>query len=177
MKCIIFDTETTGLVKTRQIPLRRQPEIIEFYGVKVDLLSGKVYEELHSLFKPQLPVSEVITQITGITNDTVAKAPAFRTKAAEIVKFLQSGAAVCAHNLRFDMDMIEIELERCGLQIQWPTRICTVEATFGINGKRMKLGQLHEHLFKENFEGAHRAKSDVKALSRCAVELRKIGMI
>lgn len=33
---IVFDTETTGLLKPESAPLSEQPQIIEFAGIKVD---------------------------------------------------------------------------------------------------------------------------------------------
>jgi DNA polymerase-3 subunit alpha len=41
----------------------------------------------------------------------------------------------------------------------------------------MKLADLHEFLFGEGFEDAHRAKSDVMATVRCFIELCKRGDI
>ena len=55
--------------------------------------------------------------------------------------------------------------------------ICTVEASYHYNNKRMKLQDLHEFLFGEGFTDAHRAKSDVMATVRCFIELVKRGDI
>ena len=43
MRLLIFDTETSGLVQTRLVPLKKQPSIIEFYGCVVDLATGEVF--------------------------------------------------------------------------------------------------------------------------------------
>jgi hypothetical protein len=39
------------------------------------------------------------------------------------------------------------------------------------------MSALHQHLFGEPFEGAHRAKQDTLALLRCCVELLHKGML
>ena len=58
MKAVIFDTETTGLVKNRTIKLDNQPEIIEFYGALVDLgKKGKILKEVDTLIKPNKALS------------------------------------------------------------------------------------------------------------------------
>jgi hypothetical protein len=41
----------------------------------------------------------------------------------------------------------------------------------------MTMAGLHEYLFKEKFEGAHRARVDVQALKRCCLELMRRDML
>jgi DNA polymerase III epsilon subunit-like protein len=172
-----FDTETTGLVENRTVKLDKQPEIIEFYGALVNLDTGKVLKEIDQLFKPSREISEEITKITGIDNDMVANSPPFKQFADVIKTLLQNAPAVLAHNLSFDIDMVELEMERLGKKVEWPHKICTVEQTKHLKGFRLKLSLLHEHLFGTPFSGAHRAKVDVEALIRCAVKLRAEGVL
>ena len=185
MKAIIFDTETTGLLKNRTIKLSLQPEIIEFHGQFVDLKKKKIGPKFSTLIKPKKPLSDkpvpgdkkTITQITGITNEMLKDKPSFKEVSQKIIKILQSAPVVIAHNLGFDSEMIEIELERLGIEMQWPRKICTVESTIAMKGHRLTLTKLYLELFGEAFENAHRAKSDVDALTACSIELFKRGML
>jgi DNA polymerase III epsilon subunit-like protein len=175
----IFDTETTGLLDTRLIPLVRQPRIIEFYGAMVDLDAGpEPLWELDTLLNPGVPISEEITRITGIDDEMVRNAPTFDAFEPLLsCAWTQSSMVVIAHNASFDVEMVDIEYERQGLHVLWPPVICTVEQTVHLRGHRLNLQALHELLFEERFKEAHRARNDVRALIRCCVELRKRGCL
>jgi DNA polymerase III epsilon subunit-like protein len=171
---IIFDTETTGLVENRTLRLDRQPYVTEFYGELVNLDSGEVKVELDVMFSVPVALDEKIIKITGITDEMLRGKPTFLPS---VIDFLEQGEVAIAHNLSFDRDMIEIECERLARKIIWPRGLCTVEQTIGMKGYRLTLSNLHLELFGEPFPGSHRARADVKALTRCCVELRKRKMI
>jgi DNA polymerase-3 subunit alpha len=194
MKALVFDTETTGLTKNRTIKLDMQPEVIEIYAVLMDLKKNKKLKELRPfrkltktergleyLIKPKKPLldkplpgdKKTITQITGITNDALKDAPQFEEVADAIFAMMEEAPIIIAHNASFDRDMINIEAERMNKTLVWPKVLCTVEQTIHVRGYRLSLSNLHEELFKEPFAGAHRAKIDVEALTRCCVELVK----
>jgi len=184
MIAVVFDTETTSLIPNHSVKIDALPEVIEFYAAKVDLKKGKVLKELDMLIKPSRSLSDkpalgdkkTTTQITGITNEMLAKMKPFKDHADEIAKILTSADYVIAHNVSFDKEVIDIEFERLKRKIKWPRAICTVEATAHIKGSRMTLTKLHEYLFGKTFD-AHRAKSDVEALIRCCCELYRREMI
>jgi len=179
VKVVCFDTETTGLVENRTRALERQPEIIEFYGCVASLVTGKVSYEVDVLIKPStMPLEEHTTKITGIKTEDLTEAPSFGEIAPQIEDLFSRAKVAIAHNATFDRDMLEIEYQRLGRVLTLPSRLlCTVEQTNHIKGHRLSLSALHEHLFGEVFSGAHRAKEDVRALLRCAVELRKRDML
>jgi DNA polymerase III epsilon subunit-like protein len=161
VRAFIFDTETTGLVKNSLIPLDNQPRVIEFFGHTVDDSTGEVLNEIEFLCNPGITIEPKITQITGIKpEDLVAQAP-FSYYAPEVVEAIGNADAVVAHNLSFDMALIAADCARCGTELKWPPRL--------------SLGALHEHLFGEPFKDAHRARTDVQALTKCFLELRKRG--
>lgn len=179
---VVFDTETTGLVTNRSIKLSRQPEIIEFYACLVDLSSGKVAKDIHHIIQPTVewPMTDYTIKATKtkLGNDLLADKPKFAAVADSIKAFLEAAPSVIAHNVSFDKDMVEIEFERLGQTITWPKRcICTVEQTLHMKGHRLNQTKLHELLFKEAFDGAHRAPQDVAALTRIACELYRRGLI
>lgn len=177
-----FDTETTGLVKSRLIKLDKQPEVIEFYGCLVNLDNGKIDRELDLLIRPtvEFPMTPFTIKETKtkLSNAMLEPAPQF-SEVKEIIKdLLERAPLVIAHNLSFDKEMIEIELERLGEKIEWPPGLCTVEQTAHLKGVRLNLTKLHQFLFDgATFEDAHRARYDVMAMTRCAVELQKRGLL
>jgi DNA polymerase III epsilon subunit-like protein len=181
---VVFDTETTGLTKNRTVRLEKQPEVIEFYAALVDLDAGPVpLEEYYTLIRPtvEYPMSEYTIRETKtkISNAELKDAPVFREVADAIHDFLsEPRPGNLAHNLSFDRDMIEIELERLGRKIVWPMLgICTVEQTVHLRGRRLNQTALHQYLFQKEFDNAHRAKADCGALINIAVELRKRRII
>lgn len=180
MIALLLDTETTGLIDNHTIKLEHQPHVIEFYSCLADLDTGGVIDEIDEIIRPPSSdsISEEITRITGITWEMVSNRPSFVDVSPRIVASIEAAPMIVAHNLSFDMEMIDLELERMGVKVRWPRRkICTVEQTIYVRGHRLNLSALHEMLFKEKFSGAHRAKVDVQALLRCCVELHRREMI
>lgn len=176
MKAFIFDTETTGLVKNSLVPLPQQPRIIEFFGHTVDDETGQVLNELEFFCDPGVPLDPVITKITGIKPEDLKDARPFHEHAPALCKAIEAADAVVAHNLSFDLALVDADCARCDRQVAWPKRlICTVEETEWIKGHRLSLTALYEELFGETFKDAHRARIDVAALTRCFLELRKRG--
>lgn len=175
MRTFIYDTETDGLIKSSAVRLEKQPRIIELFGVVLNEHDQEV-ETWQSLFAHPKPLDPIIIDVTGITNDLLKDAPPFIDKAAELKQLLESCDRVVGHNLTFDRDMVNNEMRRCNMNVNW-TRdmICTVEATEHYKGFRLGLNVLHEELFGERFKDAHRAEPDVRALVRCYIELKKRG--
>jgi DNA polymerase III alpha subunit (gram-positive type) len=177
MIVVLIDCESTGFINNHVIKLDRQPEVIEFYGCRADLDTGEILEEVDQLIKPVTQISEKITEITGITNAMVENAPAFAEVLPAVKSLLESAPMVIGHNLSYDQELLDIEFEKQGQRVNWPKKVCTVEATEWVKGYRLNLSALHEMLFGEKFEGAHRAKVDVMATMRCAVELHRRSWI
>jgi DNA polymerase III epsilon subunit-like protein len=176
MKALVFDTETTGLIKNKLQHIDSQPFIIELFGVSLDD-EGNELGTIDHLFDPGFKVSEEITRITGITPQMLVGKPKFKQHAEEVKAFIEDHDCVVAHNLSYDKAMIDFEMRRAGLTVDWPELICTVESTEHIKGFRLNLNALHELLFGEPFTGAHRAEVDVRALASCFGKLKLTGVI
>ena len=175
---LIGDTETTGLIANRLIPASRQPEIIELYLALVDLDGDEpvVLEELDMMIRPTKPIPPFITKITRISDMMVADAETFSQVADTVAAFLAKAKTLIFHNATFDAEMLEIEFDRLGRPgVVDHELVCTVENSVHYRGRRLSLGILHEHLFGEKFKGAHRAKTDVAALIRCAHAMKQKG--
>jgi DNA polymerase III epsilon subunit-like protein len=186
MKALIFDTETTGLFKffhkhhVRPEQMKPYPWIIEYFGhVVTD--DGEVNSEEDFLVRPGALnlIDETITRITGLKPEDVADQPMFEAYADRVLAQVESAEAIVAHNLSYDMRMLEVDFKRVGKWEQIKEAlagkrlICTVEQSEHYKGHRLNLSALHEHLFGKTFEGAHRARADVGALTACYLEMRR----
>jgi DNA polymerase III subunit epsilon len=180
---IVFDTETTGLIKPSVLDIKEQPQIIELYAMKIlhrNDGSLEQIDEFETYLKPILPIEAFITKITGIDNNMVAKAPEFSQIFPALAKFHVGAHEWVAHNCAFDAAMVANEISRIGKIIHFPfppVHVCTVQKTMQFEQRRLNLTRLHEYLFGTGFADAHRAKGDVQALYRCYEELVSRGVI
>ncbi len=169
MNIVVFDTETTGLLKPESADISKQPYITEFYGVKINE-EFQIQEELESFIRPPISIPEEVIKISGITDEMVKEAPIFPMFYAKLAKFFTGVDILVAHNLPFDLGMLTAELRRLNKvnKFPWPRhQICTVEKSMHLRGHRLSLAKLHQHLLNKGFADAHRAKQDVFALVRC----------
>jgi DNA polymerase-3 subunit alpha (Gram-positive type) len=178
---IIFDTETTGLVEPASVPLDRQPEIIEFAAVRLDINTLEEQSYISFLVKPKrLPLPEKIVGITGITDDMLKDARSFARHLPTIEMFFL-GVPICvAHNCKFDIDMLRLELMRLDrvCKFPWPPQqLCTVEENMDITGRRMRLIDLYEHAIGAKPTTSHRALDDVRTLAEVVRWMRRNNKI
>jgi DNA polymerase III epsilon subunit-like protein len=177
---IIFDTETTGLLKASIVDLDKQPNIIEFAAIKLDDKTLDEVDRIEFLVHPQHELSKEIIKITGLTDEKLKDAKTFEHHYEKLVDFFIGERFLIAHNIAFDVGMLRNDLARIGRQTQFPyppRQICTVVQTMKIKGYRLNLTALHTHLFGEAFKDSHRAMTDVEALTRCVKELINQKMI
>lgn len=167
---IIFDFETTDLTLPEEARLSKQPEIIEFAGVKIDESDPDlaISEELEFLCRPKKRIPEFISNLTNITNEMVENEFPFVGSLESLESFFRGERICIAHNVAFDIQILSIELRRLDriMNFPWPSsHLCTAENSAQIYGKRIKLGDLYEKTFGKKFKEAHRAMPDVKALA------------
>jgi DNA polymerase-3 subunit epsilon len=113
--CVIVDLETTG----GHIALDRITE------VGIILIDGETIERFSTLVNPGRPIPPFIENMTGITNEMVADAPAFASLAADLASRLK-GRLLVAHNARFDYGVLKNEFKRAGIRYRSET-LCTVK--------------------------------------------------
>jgi len=176
MRTLVLDTETTALIKNKLQPLDRQPRIIEFFALSLDS-AGDELDTFSYLFNPGIKIDEKITEITGIKQEMLDDQKPFSSIAQHILEVIEVHDEIVAHNMSYDKAVIDFEMKRLGKKVRWPELICTVESTEYMKGHRMNLRSLHEFLFGEPFENAHRAENDVRATAKCFLELRKMGVV
>ena len=109
MRLIILDTETTGLSPA-------EGRIVEIAAV--EMLDGKLTgREFHHLLNPEHPISEEITEITGINDAMVAGKPTFADIAQAFIDFVGNDKLV-VHNAEFDRAFLDFEF--FNIDLDWP---------------------------------------------------------
>jgi DNA polymerase III epsilon subunit-like protein len=166
---LLFDTETTGIPKHPSSKPEVQPRLIEFGGVLVES-SGEVLEEIHCLINPEEKLEQIITKITGLTDEDLKSRWTFPEACKSILPAFKQADVLVAHNLPFDLTMMELEVERAGItDWVWPKeRICTVQEHAEEWGTFPRLLHLYEHYMGHPLEQTHRALDDVYALLEVA---------
>lgn len=176
---IVFDTETTGLPKPTAAPLEEQPKIIEFAAVRLDPKTLKQVAAFEFICSPGEKLDPVITKITGIKDSDLEDKPPFGAFYNDLAEFFLGEREMAAHFIGFDRSLLTFDLTRIDklTQFPWPIKhLCTVEASFSIKNRRLKLSELHEMAMGKPHKDAHRAMADVVALADCCRWLRKKGM-
>ena len=176
---IVFDTETTGLLNPTAIELEKQPHIIELFMLRIDK-NKKVIDEYESFFSVPVDLPKQIQKITNITPSMLEGQPVFAKERKKITEFFMGTRTLVAHNAPFDAGMLWSELSRLGMEFHFPwppNHYCTIEKSFHLENKRLKLTVLHEMATGSPHDnGAHRARADVMALLRCYEWMIEEGM-
>lgn len=146
---VALDFETTGLSP-------QSDRIIEIGAVKYS--DGKELSRFQSLVDPGMPISEYITELTGITNSELDSAPELTEVLPQFLEFLDS-LPIVAHNAAFDKGFLDTACAQHGISLnnelydtlalsRWifpglPNyRLQTLVSTFDIDG-----GRAHRALF------------------------------
>lgn len=163
---LIWDTETTGLTLHPAAALHKQPRLIEFGGVLMNLETGAVERELSWLVHPGELVSAEITKITGITNDALVGKENFAYWAAPLAEVFRSARSMVCHNTPFDKAVLAGELLRLGEKnFPWPkAEFCTMSMYTPEWGRNPKLKELYAEKMGKPLAQTHRALDDVKAM-------------
>lgn len=174
MKFAIYDTETTGLPSHQKAFIGQQPRIIELGGIITD--GEKVLDQIEFICNPGIAIEEIITKITGLTNDDLRDKSPFSDYVPQMQAFFSQADASVAHNASFDKNLLVFDLRRIKLglgSIAFPQlNICTVEETYHLYGRRMKLIELYTSFCGEYVQ-KHRALDDVMCLFEIA---KRIGL-
>jgi DNA polymerase III epsilon subunit-like protein len=166
----VFDWETTGLPFHPDAELSKQPRAIEFGGIITD--GHDILGELEFICNPGISIEPIITEITGLTNEDLADKPPFTHFIPQLATYFGNTRGRIAHNLSFDKGILTFDLQRNGrslADINWggangdAIEICTVEQTFHMYGKRVRLQDWYE-MKCGPYVQKHRALDDVRLL-------------
>lgn len=164
---IVFDTETTGLLKPEAVGAVQQPQIIDFAAVKICDSTGEELDRIEFLVNPGISLPPEITKITGYVDADLRDKPPFAAYLGRLSEFFLGERAYCAHNLPFDKGMLHWELVRLDklTAFPWPSQgICTAALSAEEYGRRLKLIELYERRLGKKLDQKHTAMADVEAL-------------
>lgn len=110
---IIFDVETTGLIPKKSTDAV-MPYITQLSYIKYNTKTCEIIEVFDSYVKipDEVIVSELITQITGITKEMCNTGISIQTAMSAFYFACKTAECVVAHNLDFDKEIIKIEFNR-----------------------------------------------------------------
>ena len=118
MRILVFDTETTGLPKSKFISpdtLDLWPHIVQFSYIIYDTLLNDIVDSKDYIIKvsENILISEESSKIHGITNE-ISRSKGFQISVVlnEFFRYLRSVDKLIGHNIEFDINMIKIELLR-----------------------------------------------------------------
>jgi exodeoxyribonuclease X len=95
---VVVDVEGNG---------QQPPDLVELAAVPIT--AGVIGEPVSWLVKPELPIRNFAARIHGLTDKSVANAPAFEEIAADVLKALDADVLV-AHNAHVDVGVLQRHL-------------------------------------------------------------------
>ncbi|MBR6102176.1 MAG: PolC-type DNA polymerase III [Ruminococcus sp.] len=161
---IVFDLETTGTYPDKD-------KIIEIGAVKLRGL--EIVDSFDTFVDPGEPLTEFITELTGITDAMLEGAPSEEEALGRFLDFCGEKPVLIAHNAAFDTGFINEALKRNNRKLNY-TSIDTVAMS------RLMLPELERH--KLNFVAEHfgfefnhhRGSEDSRVLGQIFIELAKM---
>ena len=144
-RLVVIDTETTGLGTFDRV--------VEVAAVVLDRATGETLDEYDTLINPMRDIGPV--RIHGISSSMVSAAPTFEEIAASLALRLE-GAVLVAHNLSFDVRMLDNEYQRLDAQLDPGKGICTLR----LSGEKLSLAC---DRYQIPMTRHHRALSDARA--------------
>lgn len=191
MRILFFDTETTGLPKKWDAPMKdleNWPHVIQLAWIVTDITGIVIRKQKHLIYPDgwTMPIGNFWIE-NGFTQSENEMQGIHMAYALDI--FLsdhQYCDIMVSHNMVFDHNVIGAEAYRWNRKsMNNPKKICTKEVSTdycklpGFKGKYKwpKLEELHRILFQKDFDNAHDALADVIAMKDCFFELVNRGII
>ncbi len=161
---IVFDIETTGLSAINDM-------ITEIGAVKIR--DGEIIDTYNQLINPERPIPELITNITGITDNMVKDKPIIKDVILDFVKFIGDDVLV-AHNASFDIGFIREKMKLINIELNNPV-LDTLELSRAVfpSLKSHKLNLVAKHL-NVDLVNHHRAVDDATATAKIFLKILDI---
>ncbi len=161
---VVFDIETTGLSP-------KNDKITEIGAIKIK--SGEIAESFSQLINPGRPIPELITNLTGISDEMVFDKPSIKEVLPKFKEFI-GDATLVAHNASFDMGFIRENNKDSAYPIGNPV-LDTLELARAVfpNLKSHKLNLIAKHL-KVDLLNHHRAVDDALATANILLKILEI---
>jgi len=187
---LFFDTETTGLPKSRNAPvsdLNNWPRLVQIAWLQCNQSGKEIVKQSYIIKPDNFEIPQDVIKIHGITNEKANKLGIPLQKAlSEFSTLLINSSLLIAHNIDFDEKVVGSELMRTKIKnnLSSITKVCTQKTTTDFckipchyGYKWPSLMELHQKLFNNSFDKAHDALSDVSACAKCFFELKKRNII
>lgn len=193
---LFFDTETTGLPQTRKPKnMPGQPDIIQLAALLTDSV-GNEKASISLIVEPKDPnffMHPKAEETHGITRDVIKSFGVTQMEAiTAFFGLFKKAQLTVAHNIKFDIFLMDVMLRRNGFDDLQANKFCTLEActpilnlpptpkmlAAGFNKpKSPNLGECYKYFFDEELEGAHDAMIDVRGCARVFFEIQKRGYV
>lgn len=161
---VVIDFETTGMSPNMG------DRVTEVAALRV--FEGRVVARYVSLINCGVRVPPFITELTGITQSMVNRAPDVAQVMPELVEFIGNDALV-AHNASFDEKFLIAESVRQGLQNQHQALLCSVKLARrlfrGLDS--YSLGRVSKSLGIRFNSAAHRAEADAEVTAQLMLHM------
>lgn len=184
---IIVDTESTGLTRlsfANKFNYKQWPRLVQLAWAIID--EGAITSRAAMLIQPEdFEIPAAATQIHGISHQHATEQGIPRLQALQRLKIaFDQCDTIIAHNLNYDLGIIQSEALRQEFAIKIPERrICTVHLgkQYLVHAKGIKAGgypklaQLYETLLGFSYSQQHNAESDVTACFHVYKKLKQLG--
>jgi len=178
MKVLVFDTETTGMVRFQLPPDHaEQPDLIQLGALLVDSGDWSVHARVSTLvtLRAGAQIEPAAHEAHGISEEDCARWGIAPVVACSLFnQFCMQADLIVAHNLSFDESVMKTALFRIGNKpnrIDGRRTLCTKEATTEVlklpgkygSYKWPTLAEAYRHYTGNEIEGAHDALVDTEA--------------
>ena len=157
MNYVLIDLETTGA-------LPKNKEIIELAAIKIDKDGRR--DVFQCFLKPKQCVDPFIFKLTRIKPSDLDSAPVFEEIYESLALFLK-GAIIIAHNVAFDISVLNREVERISKPVFQNLIADSADIALILMPGLKKQGlKALANTFEIQFENQHRALADVECLEK-----------
>lgn len=161
---VMLDFETTGLSPAMG------DRITEVAALRI--AGSRVVERFVSLVNCGVDIPAYITQLTGITQQMVDRAPCVSKVMPELLRFIGTDA-LSAHNASFDARFLQAESRRQDLRPEYERLICSLKLSRRVfpGLPSYKLSNLSSSLGIRFGSAAHRAEADAEVSAKVLIHI------
>ena len=184
---LVIDTETTGLTSLSFVTERNYqqwPRLVQIaWGIIVD---DQIHLKRTEIIRPEgfnIPADAV--KVHGISQiQALEHGKDLKETLLDLNETMKSAHTIIAHNLNFDLGVIQSETLRTGASLEFPKkRQCTAFMGQKYMRKEKKqrlsefpgLSNLYQALFNREYMDSHKAHTDMIACAESYLALRKLG--
>src|SRR5690606_11921805 len=160
-KIVWFDVETTGTNTNSD-------RIVQIALFTTDMQFNITSDVFETLVNPTIPIPADSTEVHGITDAMVASQRTFIEIAQGLYEFIVA-AHIVGYNVRFDIQMLMSEFERCGLKLDMTGRMIVDPYVVDMKMRPRDQKAVYKFMTGKELEDAHNAKADILASHEIAL--------